>query len=186
MPPIAGLGCHLGLADKHCRMDQVIKLDVPWLPDPGHSYPHLFADDIGPTMVVYRTAESAPTDDKWAVLRFPLCRIVKFGYPNDEALPGHPLYPKGLSCYGLFEVLDSSWSKSLDEQNLVSFPNPSPSRRSRRHFIVMFHDSTLECIAESMGGRFASSWDAAMKGNLDGSLFSTVIPSRPDIAAPAP
>ena len=154
-------------------MDQVIKLEVPWLPDPGHSDPHLFADDTGPTMVVYRTAESAPTDDEWAVLRFPRCRIVKFGYPNDEALPGHLLYPKGLSYYGLFEVLDSSWCKSLDEQNLVSFPSPSSSMHSRRHFIVTFHDSTLECIAESMEGRFASSWNAAMKGNWTGTNFST-------------
>ena len=89
------------------------------------------------------TAVVVPTDEEFAVLRFPVCQIVKFGYPNVEALPGHPLYSKGLSYYGLFEALDSSWIKTLAEKNLVSFPNPSPSRPSRRHFVVTFHDSTL-------------------------------------------
>ena len=123
-------------------------------------------------MVVYRTAVVAPTDEEFAVLRFPVCQIVKFGYPNDEALPGHPLYSKGLSYYGLFEVLDSSWIKTLAEQNLVSFPNPGPSRPSRRHFVVTFHDSTLECIAERMEGRFAGSLKDAMQGNNDATFTS--------------
>jgi hypothetical protein len=121
-------------------------------------------------MVAYRTAVIAPTDEEFAVLRFPVCTIVKFGDPNDEALPGHPLYPKGLGYYGLFEVLDSSWIKTLAEQNLVSFPNPSPSRGSNRHFVVTFHDSTFECIAERMEGRFASSLKDAMQGNADATL----------------
>lgn len=151
-------------------MDEVIKLEVPWLPDPGTPDPHLLAADGGPTTVVYQAAEIAPTDD--VVLRFPRCRIVKFGYPNDEALPGHPLYPKGLSYYGLFEVLDSSWSKALAEQNLVSFPDPIPSWTGGRHFIVTFHDSTLECIAERIEGRFSSSIEDALQGNRDATFTS--------------
>ncbi len=153
-------------------MDEVIKLEVPWLPDAGAPEPHLFGGDNGPTIVVYRTSSLAPSDDEFAVLRFPLCEIVKFGYPNDEALPGHPLYVKGLTNYGVFEVLDSSWSKTLAEQNLVSFPNPGPSTRSKRHFVVTFHDSTLECIAEGIEGRFASNLDDAMQGNK-GATFTS-------------
>jgi len=122
--------------------------------------------------VAYRTAVIAPTDQKFAVLRFPACKIVKFGYPNDEALPGHPLYPKGLSYYGLFEVLDSSWVKAFAEQNLVSFPNATSSMRSSRHFVVTFHDSTLECIAKRMEGRFASSLNEAMQGNGNATFTS--------------
>ena len=98
--------------------------------------------------------------------------IVKFGYPNDEALPGHPLYPKGLTFYGIFEVRDSSWSRALAEQNLVSFPNPSPSATSGRHFVVTFHDSTLECIAEGIEGRFASDFNDAVRGNKDAAFTS--------------
>jgi hypothetical protein len=78
-----------------------------------------------------------------------------------------------VSYYGLFEVLDSSWIKTLAEQNLVSFPNPSPSRPSRRHFVVTFHDSTLECIAERMEGRFAGSLKDAMQGN-DDAIFTSI------------
>ena len=37
-----------------------------------------------------------------------------------EALAGHPLYQRGLSGYGVFEVINSSWSKQLTEQNRVS------------------------------------------------------------------
>jgi hypothetical protein len=88
---------------------------------------------------------------------------VKFGYPNDEALPGHPLYSRGLRNYGIFEVLNSTWRKMLADQNVVSFPNPKPSARSSRHFVVTFHDSTLECIAESIEGRFAGSLKEAMR-----------------------
>lgn len=156
-------------------MDRVVKLDVPWLPDPRESDPRLFADAFT-IMVIYEVAETAPApnEEVYAVLRFQTCRIVKFGYPNDEALPGHPLYPKGLRCYGLFEVLDSSWSKSLDEQDPVSSSHPNQSRDSWRHFIGTFNDSTLECIAQSMEGRFASSWNEAMKSNRDPSLFTSV------------
>jgi hypothetical protein len=148
-------------------MDEVTKLEVPWLPDAGAPQPHLFAGDTGPAIVVYRTSSLAPSDDEFAVLRFPMCEIVKFGYPNDEALPGHPLYLKGLTHYGLFEVLDSSWMKTLAEQNLVSFPNPDPSATSGRHFVVTFHDSTLECIAEGIEGRFSSNLNNAVQGNKD-------------------
>ena len=51
------------------------------MPEPD---PHLLAGDNGPTMVVYRSAVADSTDEKLAVLRFPMCTIVKFGYPNDE------------------------------------------------------------------------------------------------------
>jgi hypothetical protein len=57
--------------------------------------------------------------------------------------------------------------QDLDEQNLVSFPNPSPHRTPLRHFVVTFHDSTLKCIAERMEGRFACTLKDAMQGNKE-------------------
>ncbi len=144
-------------------MDEVVQLDVPWLPDAAVPAPHLWAGDTGPTVVIFRPAVVAPTEEPLAVLRFPSCTIVKFGYPNDEALPRHPLYSNGLSYYGVFEVLDSSWSKALSDQNVVSYPNPTASESSGRHFVVTFHDSTLECIAERMEGRFARSLKDALE-----------------------
>ena len=77
-----------------------------------------------------------------------------------------------MGYYGLFEVLDSSWIKTLTEQNLMTFPNPSPSRKSKRHFVVTFHDSTLECIAERMEGRFLGNLKDAMQGDRDATFTS--------------
>ena len=76
------------------------------------------------------------------------CSITKFGYPNDEALRGHPLYKRGLHAYGVFEVRNSTWIKQMTEQNRVAFPNTRDS--TRRHFIFSFHDSTFECVAEEL------------------------------------
>lgn len=77
-----------------------------------------------------------------------------FGYPNDEALPGHPLFANGLNYYGVFEVRESSWAARLDEQNEVSFPN-AVATRPQTHFIITFHDSTFECLADGVTAEVA-------------------------------
>jgi hypothetical protein len=71
----------------------------------------------------------------------------KFGYPNDEALAGHPLYSKGLGFYGFFEVVESAWLTEISKQNRKCFPNCTSY--NGRHFIITFHDSTFECLADS-------------------------------------
>ncbi|MEQ4301835.1 hypothetical protein ABNF97_10660 [Plantactinospora sp. B6F1] len=48
---------------------------------------------------------------------------VTFGYPNDEALPGHPLYDAAADwSYGFYEVQGSPWLRRLGAQNRVKFP----------------------------------------------------------------
>lgn len=84
----------------------------------------------------------------YAIIEFDVCSQSKFGYPNDEALDGHPLCSKGLDAYGVYEVINSAWVRLLTEQNRVSFPNTPDS--TSRHFIFTFHDSTFECIARSL------------------------------------
>lgn len=70
-----------------------------------------------------------------------------FGYPNDEALGGHPLYERGLGFYGAFEVLNSSWIRQIRAMNEVCFPGRSWHFDTERHFALTFHDSMFECIA---------------------------------------
>ncbi len=70
----------------------------------------------------------------------------RFGYPNDEALPGHPLYANGIDHHWIYEVQEPSWLEQIKIQNAVSFP--VKSRWSQRHFIVTFKDSTFECLAD--------------------------------------
>src|SRR5688500_9729003 len=71
------------------------------------------------------------------------------GAPNDEAFAGHPLAERGLQPYGAYEVEGSSWLATLERMNSVH-PYYRPERfKKYRHFILSFHDTTFECIAES-------------------------------------
>ena len=75
------------------------------------------------------------------------------GAPNDESLAGHPLAARGLEPYGAFEMRNSAWVRTLERMNRVHSGH-SPERYARlRHFILSFHDSTFECLADA----FASS-----------------------------
>ena len=86
-----------------------------------------------------------PDSSTRTVIEFLGCLATQFGYPNDEALAGHPLYRLGLRPYGVFEVIDSSWLERLSRQNKAAFP--SSSLNGLRHFVITFHDSTFECLA---------------------------------------
>jgi hypothetical protein len=107
-------------------MDEVVKLNAAWDPDGGAPEPRLLAADAGPMIVAYHVAV---TDLPLGVLRFDLCYIMKFGYPNDEALSGHPLYEKGLRRYGLFEVLNSSWIEPSPNRTWWRSPIGAPMSR---------------------------------------------------------
>jgi hypothetical protein len=85
-----------------------------------------------------------------ALIEFEGCLLTKFGYPNDEAQPGHPLYKnieKAGGCYDAYEVKNSYWVKEVETQNKVSFPEFSINKR---HFIIFFHDSSFECLANDI------------------------------------
>ncbi|MBL8901513.1 MAG: hypothetical protein JNM84_28050 [Planctomycetes bacterium] len=83
-----------------------------------------------------------------AIVRFRRPVASTFGPPNDEAIQGHPLAARGLEPYDAFEVLDSSWVRELERRNSVH-PHHDPRRYDRlRHFVLTFHDSTFECVAE--------------------------------------
>ena len=87
-------------------------------------------------------------DGEVVVLRFDV-KALMFGPPNDESLSGHPLASRALTPYAAFRVEHSSWVRRLDRMNSVH-PYHDPSRYSRLwHFIVTFHDSTLECLCEA-------------------------------------
>lgn len=83
-----------------------------------------------------------------AVVRFKRPHASFFGPPNDEALRGHPLAARGLHPYGAFEVLHSSWVRALERMNLVHPYHRPEHFTSYRHFVLSFHDSTFECVAE--------------------------------------
>jgi hypothetical protein len=132
------------------KHDEVVRLDIGFEPEAAVSGPVLLQTDYDAFLTfnaVRMNADGQRDTAGTAVIKFERCGITKFGYPNDEALCGHPLYKRGLEAYGCFEVLHSSWIRQMTQQNRVCFPHTTDSKK--RHFILTFHDSTFECVANS-------------------------------------
>lgn len=73
------------------------------------------------------------------------------GSPNDEVLHGHPLYGKGLEGYRPMRVENSAWLAELQRINSVHDGYAPERWRRLSHYFFGFHDSTFECVAESVG-----------------------------------
>jgi hypothetical protein len=128
---------------------QVVEVELAFRPTAGPAEPLVWQTEDG-AVVVFET--DARTQERRGVLQFQGCLQAKFGYPNDEALPGHPLGHSGLGYYGLFEVRGSAWLAELGEQNRVAFPASTWPPRPFRHFVLTFHDSTFEALCMNVGG----------------------------------
>lgn len=135
------------MSQKH---DVVVRFDLGFQTEAAVSGPLLLQTEYDAflTFNAVRINASGKYDTAGiGIIEFKGCSSTKFGYPNDEALGGHPLYKRGLKAYGVFEVLGSSWIRQMTEQNRICFPHTVDSKE--RHFIFTFHDSTFECIADS-------------------------------------
>ena len=121
--------------------ERAVVLDDWPQPAAGAPKPRLLANDLSLSLR-FRTA-----DDRFAVVRFPLCTFHAFGAPNDEALGGHPLYQCGLRHYSVHEILGSSLVRELERRNSVH-PRHDPDMylRGMRHYVFTFQDCTLECV----------------------------------------
>jgi hypothetical protein len=85
-----------------------------------------------------------------AIVQFDSYTVFTFGPPNDEAFRGHPLAERGLEPYGAFEIEHSSWVRALERMNAVHPRRHPDMYAGRRHFVLSFHDSTFECVAEGI------------------------------------
>lgn len=127
--------------------DRVVSLeDVPQS-CVGAPMPVVFSDEYS-AIVVYITRDAAcPGVDDNAFVAFRHRYALMAGPPNDEAFAGHPLAARGLRPYGAFRVEDSSWIRQLERMNAVH-PHHDPERFwDLTHYILSFHDSTVECVA---------------------------------------
>lgn len=159
--------------------DKVVPLlDLPQM-DPGAPLPAVIANEEYVDLV-YLTVEDDPDWDgttptsvgadrereQVACIRFERVWSHYSGAPGDEILVGHPLAARGLTYYSVFEVLHSSWVRSLERMNAVH-PRHSPSFfETARHFIFTFHDSTFECVAKSYQARVTSGSIASVAAAL--------------------
>ncbi len=132
------------------EVDKVVELDLGCIPEAAISGAVLVQTEQSTflTFNAFRKAGRQRERVGTALVEFRFCTCTLFGYPNDEALKGHPLYQAGLRSYGIFEVLNPSWARRLEQQNRVAFPKTGTW--SSRHFIITFHDSTFECLADDI------------------------------------
>ena len=100
-----------------------------------------------------------------AVIECKHCSAAKFGYPNDEGLPEHPLYHLGLGTAesSILEVVGSAWAQEVFQQQIASGRRIWGGRNSTwkpaqdeppRHFIIPLKEQTFECLATELSVEF--------------------------------
>jgi len=95
-----------------------------------------------------RILDTETADEPVALVAFTHLRAHLFG-PNDEVFSGHPLASRGLKPYRVFEIIESSWIRSIERMNSVHPYHRPELFAELRHFVFAFHDSTFECVSRS-------------------------------------
>jgi hypothetical protein len=137
--------------------DKVVELsDFPAM-ETGDPSPLVFSAE-GKCILAYRMRHNVDwantkvediEPERVALIDFQHCLSRMFGHPNEDVIRGHPLYDRGLSWYGFFEVENSSWLRKLEQINSVHEQHDRERfLNGFHHFIFTFHDSTFECIAK--------------------------------------
>jgi hypothetical protein len=131
--------------------------------DTGAPLPHVFSSGSRNVVLFHSGLEPNPAwdgktvtvidpqdDDErhFAWMRFDGVMACLFGPPNDEALHGHPLWGHGLEFYSFHTVTDSGWVANLQDRNRVHPCHREEAWKALTHFIITFHDETLEVIAK--------------------------------------
>ncbi|RWO78837.1 hypothetical protein [Mesorhizobium sp.] len=141
--------------------ETLLPIDVP--PSSAAApLPHVFADERR-LLVAYvahrpdpkfdgtnpRSISSVTGDQSIVILTAEPYLALQFGPSNDEAISGHRLYGLGLQPYSAFEVLNSTWISSFEKANRVHTSHTPELFSGYQHFVLTFHDSTLEFITEN-------------------------------------
>jgi hypothetical protein len=116
--------------------------------DVGAPMPCVVANEHSLKVAYVGREQNAPGEVHIVVATFLRPYTHMFGPPNDEAMEGHPLADRGLEFYDAFRVVGSSWIRRLERMNSVH-ERHNPEKFDRlSHYILTFHDSTFECVAE--------------------------------------
>lgn len=152
--------------------------DIGCEPSPSVPAETLLQDGWGTYLLFFAVSKnvgkSGYLDDLGvAVLECRGCVVAKFGYPNDEGRPEHPLYSAGMAqaTSAVLEVVESAWAREVDEQAMASARRIWGARatdlfRSREpagHFIINLKEKTFECLASSLAvARYCGTFDEAI------------------------
>jgi len=131
-------------------VEHVNRIDVGFVPEAAVSGAVLLQSEYS-AYLIFNAMKPVPGSDRFedagrAICEFVGCTITKFGYPNDEAWFAIPR-TNGLS-YDVCEVTNSEWGQEITALNRHGFP--STPDFSQRHFLILFHDSSFECLANEM------------------------------------
>jgi hypothetical protein len=126
---------------------KVAKWGEPPAMDAGAPMPAVYSNENGLTCAYFIGATHSESGST-AVLYFEDVLYYAMGYPNDEALNAHPLYANGLGFYGFHVVENSPMIADLDRRNQMHERHVAGAYMKRfRHWIITFHDETLEVVA---------------------------------------
>jgi hypothetical protein len=115
--------------------------------DSGAPTPAIYSDGSGLTCG-YVIGATHPESGHTAILHFDGVLYYAMGYPNDEALNAHPLYANGLGFYGFYAIENSPLIADLDHRDQAHKRHVAGAYIKRyRHWIISFHDETLEVVA---------------------------------------
>lgn len=128
--------------------ERAVELDVDGLRwDPGATTPVLIAGEHRTLIAFYLPDPDVIEGKRVRTAELVRCISVQFGFPNDDTLQGHRLWGQGLTFYALHEVQDSTWIELLRSIERVHPAAPAVPFPDAKHFILAFHDSTLEAVA---------------------------------------
>jgi hypothetical protein len=145
-------------------MEQAVPVQIPGIRwSAGSPEPLLIASERRTLFAFYKGDDEVEQDDEVQAAEFVGCTSVRFGFPNDEPLQGHPLWGHGLAFYSVHEVEESSWVAALRENESAHPAAPALPFANAKHFVLTFHDSTLEAVARGIVAlnTFASMEEAA-------------------------
>src|ERR1022692_406134 len=126
------------------KQPQLMQWTEPPPMDTGAPHPALYLNRA--LLCAYFISSTAAPVESVALLKFEIVLQHRFGYPSDEALHGHPLYPFGLKHYGFFVVENSPLIDEIEEQNQCHSRHRPGIYAKFRHWVITFHDETLEVI----------------------------------------
>ena len=143
--------------------EHAVPLEFPVRWDVGAPLPHLVVNDYRAFLTFYVREPNPDWDGSYvtvkdpgdgsveslALVEFFGCCAAKLGSPNDEVFDGHPLSGKGLEGYTAQRVVNSRWLAELEAINSVHACYDPSRWRKRNHYVLWFHDTTFECVAES-------------------------------------
>ena len=131
--------------------ERAVIVEIPGLVwDGGAPMPVLISTDHR-TLIAFYVPDRDVTDGlEVQTAEFNGCASVMFGFPNDEVLHGHRLHGHGLEWYGLHVIEESTWIAELVRIERVHDRAPAEPFAGSKHYLLAFHDSTLEAIAEDL------------------------------------